>query len=130
MLENVLSAKSVNLSKNDEALPNNGRCGRIPVSTKSTGCLPFNVSQKAQKGFMVGENPVKLNGKYVMTYQEALEMLRAMDCAGWRDYGLGNSQSAHKAIGWVTAEDAARLLNEKNKNKRVELFESMTDIVS
>ncbi len=79
---------------------------RIPVSTIKTGCIPFNKVQKAASGYKVGENPVKENGEFIASYDDALEKLRSMKTAGWRDYGAGNSQSAHKAIGWVSESDA------------------------
>lgn len=102
---------------------------RTPVSSEKTGCLPFNRSQKAAQGYKVGENPVKENGKYVESYDEALEMMRGMKCASWRNYGPGNSQSAHKAIGWVTRADADRLLSIKEPSDRVAAFRSLHDVV-
>ncbi|MCB1699058.1 MAG: hypothetical protein KDI34_22785, partial [Halioglobus sp.] len=88
------------------------RRNRIPVSTIETGCVPFNRTQTGKKGYKVGENPVKDNGIYIETFEDALNELRKMRCAGWRDFGAGNSQSAHKAIGWVSVADAAKLLSE------------------
>lgn len=105
------------------------RVNRIPVSTKRTGCMPFNIKQKAASGYKIGENPVKVNGEFETSYALALEKMRAMDCAGWRNYGSGNSQSAHKAIGWVVESDAQKLLNENDDVKRVELFMSLADVV-
>lgn len=102
---------------------------RVPVSTIKTGCIPFNRTQKAVDGYKIGENPVKENGIFVSTYNDALNKLREMNCAGWRDYGEGNSQSAHKAIGWVSEIDAATLLSETNKERRVALFNSMAGAV-
>lgn len=99
----------------------------IPVSTIATGCIPFNRKQKARQGYKIGENPVKESGVYVESFDEALQKLRSMKCAGWRDYG--NSSSAHKAIAWVSEKDAEMLLGETNKAKRVLLFESITDKV-
>lgn len=52
-----------------------------------------------------------------------------MKCAGWRDFGAGNSQSAHKAIGWVLPSDAIKLLAETDAERRVELFKSISDVV-
>ena len=105
------------------------RRNRVPVSTEKTGCLPFNVGQKADSGYKVGENPVKENGYFVPSYSEALDALRSMRIASWRNYGSGNSQSAHKAIGWVTESDAKMLLAEANPEKRVEKFKQLTDVV-
>ncbi|KAA8681274.1 hypothetical protein [Vibrio gigantis] len=105
------------------------RANRIPVSTKRTGCTPFNIKQKSAQGYKIGENPVKSNGEFEASYASALDKMRNMDCAGWRNYGAGNSQSAHKAIGWVLESDAQRLLKEKDDEKRVELFMSLTDVV-
>lgn len=108
---------------------NSTRENRFPVSTIETGCVPFNLKQNAKEGYKVGENPVKETGKYVDTFDEALKRLRAMRVAGWRDYGQGNSQGARKAIGWVTKDDADRLLLEKDTAKRVALFRSISDVV-
>jgi hypothetical protein len=105
------------------------RKNRVPVSSVRTGCIPFNKTQKAAKGYKIGENPVKENGFYVSAYIDALNKLREINNAGWRDFGQGNSQSAHKTIGWVSEADAAILLSEKNKERRIELFKSMTDVV-
>lgn len=105
------------------------RNNRVPVSSIRTGCIPFNVKQKANLGYKIGENPVKENGYFVATYEEALDHLRKMKVAGWRNYGQGNSQSAHKAIGWVTYSDAANLFAERDDTKRVALFKSLTDVV-
>jgi hypothetical protein len=105
------------------------RENRFPVSTIKTGCIPFNLKQKGEKGYEVGENPVKETGKYVLTFEDALSQLRIQKTAGWRDYGSGNSQSARKAIGWVTKEDANRLLTEKDQTKRIALYKSLTNIV-
>jgi hypothetical protein len=105
------------------------RENRFPVSTIKTGCVPFNLKQKAKEGYKVGENPVKETGKYVSAFEEALEKLRVMRIAGWRDYGQENNQGARKAIGWVTKNDADRLLGEKDAAKRVALFQSISDIV-
>lgn len=105
------------------------KIGRIPVSTIRTGCIPFNVKQKAASGYKVGENPVKETGRFIASFDEALSLLQTMDHSGWRDYGKGNSQSAHKAIGWVTKPDAKRLLAEDDSARRVQLFESLTDVV-
>ena len=102
---------------------------RVPVSTVRTGCIPFNKNQKAAEGYKIGENPVKENGFYVSSYVDALNKLREMKNAGWRDFGQGKSQSSHKAIGWVSESDAAILLSEKNKERRIELFELITDVV-
>ena len=102
---------------------------RIPVSTLRTGCIPFNKNQKAAEGYKVGENPVKENGVFVDSYEEALNKLRKMKCAGWRNYGEGNSQSAHKAIGWVVESDAELLLSEPDDQRRVKIFKSLTDVV-
>ncbi|KAA1176063.1 hypothetical protein FWJ25_02720 [Marinobacter salinexigens] len=105
------------------------RENRFPVSTIETGCVPFNLKQKAREGYKVGENPVKDTGEYVDTFTEALERLRAMRIAGWRDYGAGNSQGARRAIGWVTKADAERLLGEKDTEKRIALYRSIIDVV-
>ncbi len=105
------------------------RRNRIPVSTKETYCIPFNIKQKAGNGYKVSENPVKPTIEFTATYEEALEKLRSYDIAGWRDYGKGNSQSARKAIGWVKIDDAKRLLDERDDTKRVVLYESLTDVV-
>jgi hypothetical protein len=105
------------------------RKNRIPVSTERTGCVPFNTKQKADEGYKIGENPVKENGYFVATYVDALAALRNMKVAGWRDYGAGNSQSAHKAIGWVTQSDADLLLAELDKEKRVAIFKKLIDVV-
>jgi hypothetical protein len=102
---------------------------RIPVSTIRTGCIPFNKTQISASGYKVGENPVKENGDFVASYDDALNKLRCMNTAGWRDYGSGNSQSAHKATGWVLEADATILFSEKSKERRVELFQAMTDVV-
>lgn|GEM_PF-2797180 len=102
---------------------------RIPVSTEITGCVPFNTRQKADAGYKVGENPVKENGDFIGTFFDALDALRKMKTAGWRDYGSGNSQSAHKAIGWVTQSDADLLLAEPDSERRVEIFKNLTDVV-
>jgi len=102
---------------------------RFPVSTIKTGCEPFNLKQKAREGYKVGENPVKETGVYVDTFADALDRLRTMSVAGWRDYGLGNSQGARKAIGWVTQTDAERLLKVKDKEKRIALYQTLLDVV-
>lgn len=104
------------------------RINRVPVSTKETGCIPFNKGQKAKAGYKVGETPVKDNGFYIQDFDDALNAMRIMHCAGWRDYGKGNTQSAHKAIGWINYDDAELLLSEKNNSKRISLFTSLTDI--
>ena len=52
-----------------------------------------------------------------------------MNNPGWRDFGQGNSQSAHRAIAWISPEDAARLMAETDKNQRVALFKSLSDVV-
>lgn len=105
------------------------RENRFPVSTIETGCVPFNLKQKAREGYKVGENPVKDTGVYVDTFADALDRLKAMSVAGWRDYGPGNSQGARKAIGWVTKADAEHLLGEKNTEKRIALYRSIGDVV-
>ncbi|MEH6626608.1 MAG: hypothetical protein V7739_09190 [Motiliproteus sp.] len=102
---------------------------RVPVSTIRTGCIPFNKTQKAANGYKVGENPVKENGFYALSYIDALDKLREMKSAGWRDYGEGNSQSAHRAIGWVSESDASILLSENDKERRVQMFKAITDVV-
>ena len=102
---------------------------RIPVSTERTGCIPFNRGQQGKAGYKVGENPVKENGEYVESFEDALQRLRAMNNPGWRDFGQGNSQSAHRAIAWISPEDAARLMAETDKNQRVALFKSLSDVV-
>lgn len=104
------------------------KMNRIPVSTVKTGCIPFNRGQAGGNGYKVGENPVKENGLYIETFEEALDALNKMKCAGWRDLGTGNSQSAHKSIGWVTVSDAAFLLSEPNKEKRVAIYKSLVDV--
>lgn len=105
------------------------RQNRIPVSTKDTFCIPFNIHQKARNGYKVSENPVKPAIEFTATYEEALDKLRSYNIAGWRDYGKGNTQSARKAIGWVSLNDAKRLLDESDDTKRIALYESLTDIV-
>jgi hypothetical protein len=105
------------------------KSNRIPVSSIKTDCIPFNKAQKAVNGYKVGENPVKENGEFILSYDDALVRLREMKTAGWRNYGAGNSQSAHKAIGWVSESDALILLSEKNSERRVQLFQAMTDVV-
>ncbi len=105
------------------------KTNRVPVSTIKTGCVPFNRTQKAKAGYKIGDNPVKKNGFYVSDYDQALEQLRDMDFAGWRDFGTGNSQSAHKAIAWILDTDASILLAETDTDKRVELYKSLTNIV-
>ena len=110
-------------------MPKSTRENRFPVSTIKTGCVPFNIKQKAGEGYKVGENPVKATGVYVETFANALDRLRAMSVAGWRDYGAGNSQGSRKAIGWVTKADAERLLGEKNTEKRIALYRSISDVV-
>lgn len=107
----------------------NKRANRYPVSTVKTGCIPFNIKQKAGEGYKVGPNPVKETGVFIGSFELALEKLRSYEIAGWRNYGSGNSQSAHKAIGWVTKSDAEMLLKEQNHAKRVELFKSLKDVV-
>jgi hypothetical protein len=91
--------------------------------------MPFNSKQKADEGFNVGENPVKENGYYVATYNEALDALRKMKTAGWRNYGSGNNGGARQAIGWVTEADAKILLAEKDPKVRAEKFKKLTDVV-
>jgi len=105
------------------------RKNRIPVSTKQTGCVPFNLHQKSRKGYNVGENPIKSSKNFVDSYDKALNVLRSCDCAGWRNYGTGASGSAHKVIGWVTLADAKRLLAEVNDKHRVALYESLVDVI-
>ena len=101
--------------------------GRIPVSTIKTGCIPFNRKQISKNGYKIGENPVKTQGYFVESFDDALSQLSAMNTPGWRDYG--DSSSAHKGIAWVTREDAQRLLDEKNKVNRVSLFHSLKDVL-
>jgi hypothetical protein len=108
---------------------NSTREDRFPVSTIEAGCEPFNLKQKAISGYKVGENPVKKTGVYVDSFADALARLRAMSVAGWRDYGPGNSQSARKAIGWITKTDAERLLKVKDKEKRIALYRTISDVV-
>ena len=105
------------------------RKDRVPVSTVRTGCIPFNKKQKAAEGYKVGENPVKENGYFVVSFEDALEKLRSMNNPGWRDYGSGNSQSAHKSIGWVTKSDASILLAEPDPDRRVGIFKALKDVV-
>ncbi|MEL0659920.1 MULTISPECIES: hypothetical protein [Psychromonas] len=105
------------------------RENRIPVSTKKTGCVPFNIKQKASEGYKVGENPVKPVQNYTLGFNDSLVKLRTYKVAGWRDYGSGNSQSARKAIGWVTESDAKLLLAEMDDSKRVALYESIADVM-
>jgi hypothetical protein len=102
---------------------------RIPVSTKRTGCVPFNVSHKSDDGYNVGENPIKPSKNFVVSYEEALNILRSCDCAGWRNYGSGSKGSARKSIGWVTEADSKRLLAEVNDKQRVALYELLSDVV-
>jgi hypothetical protein len=108
----------------------NPREGRYPVSTIKTGCVPFNHQLKGASGFNVGPNPVKKNGKYFPSFDTALAFLRTTDIAGWRELGAGNNSGARKAIGWVTKADADKLLKERDVLKRIELFKSLTDVVS
>lgn len=105
------------------------RKNRIPVSTERTGCMPFSRKLKNDDGYNVGENPVKENGCYLATYDEALEALRAMKVAGWRNYGSGNNGGARKAIGWITESDAQMLLAENDPKIRVKKFRKLTDVV-
>lgn len=105
------------------------RKNRVPVSTIRTGCTPFNKKQKASEGYKIGENPVKENGYFISSYEDALEELRSMNNPGWRNYGAGNSQSAHKSIGWVTQKDARALLAEPDPEKRILIFQSLDDVV-
>jgi hypothetical protein len=91
--------------------------------------MPFNSKQKADEGYNVGENPVKENGYYLATYKEALEELRSMKVAGWRNYGSGNNGGARQAIGWVTESHAKILLDQKNPEIRVEKYKKLTDVV-
>jgi len=106
----------------------NSRSGRVPVSTSRTGCIPFNRRQKSGEGYRIGENPVKATGVTVDTFEEALDRLRLMKNPGWRNYGNGNSGSAHKSIGWITMADAETLLAEPNDHRRVELFNSIESV--
>jgi len=103
------------------------RDARIPVSTVKTGCLPFHIKQKSRNGYNIGENPVKSNGKFFDSYDEALKELRTLNVPGWRDYGSTNS--AFKGIAWVTPSDAALLLDEKDKAKRVALFHGLKNVI-
>lgn len=103
------------------------RDGRIPVSTVKTGCLPFHIKQKSRNGYNIGENPVKSNGKFFDSYNEALKELRTLNVPGWRDYG--NTSSAFKGIAWVTLSDAALLLDEKDKAKRIALFHGLKNVI-
>ena len=105
------------------------RKNRIPVSTKSTGCVPFNRSQKSNDGYNVGENPIKPSKNFIASFEDALNILRGCDCAGWRNYGIGSKGSARKVIGWVTETDSKRLLSEVNDKDRVALYESLSDVV-
>lgn len=108
----------------------NPREGRYPVSTIKTGCVPFNHLLKGASGFNVGPNPVKINGNYLQSFEAALAFLRTNHIAGWRELGVGNNSGARKAIGWVTKADAEKLLKERDVIKRIELFKSLTDVVS
>lgn len=104
------------------------RSGRVPVSTVRTGCIPFNRRQKSGEGYRIGENPVKDTGFIVAIFEEALDRLRLMRNPGWRNYGTGNTGSAHKSIGWITMADAERLLDEPNDQRRVELFRNIESV--
>ncbi len=105
------------------------RESRIPVSTVRTGCIPFNRGQNGEEGYKIGENPVKETGVFVVSFEDALDKLRDMKAPGWRNYGRGNSGSAHRSIGWVTQPDAERLLSEPDAARRIKLFESFSDVV-
>src|SRR5690606_19118968 len=122
----ALAVKSIS---NEAYRKSEVRKNRIPVSTERTGCMPFNMKQKADEGYNVGENPVKQNGYYLATYNEALEALRTMEVAGWRNYGSGNNGGARKAIGWVTESDAKMLLAENDPKLRIAKFKKLTDVV-
>ncbi len=133
--ENELSVispiKTITIDSDNKNASFKTRKKRIPVSTVSTGCIPFNISQHGKNGYKVGEVPVKNTGFYVTTFDGALEALRRMNNSGWRAYGngLGSNQGARKSIGWVTIEDADRLLSEFNDAKRVALFKSLTNVI-
>lgn len=108
------------------------RKGRVPVSTVKTHCVPFNHMQHNNHGYEIGENPVKGNGSYLDNFDKALDELRKKNTASWRAHGSGPGNgrgAARKAIGWVTVEDAKRLLNEKDDIRRVQLFQMLTDVV-
>lgn len=108
------------------------RKGRVPVSTIRTYCVPFNIRQKNQYGYAVGEAPIKGNNDYTRSYDEALDKLRKAPCAGWRAYGSGVGSakgSVRQAIAWITQEDANILLSEPNDERRVQLFHSLTDVI-
>ena len=72
---------------------------------------------------------MKPTNDYTPSFKGALPKLRTYKVAGWRDYGAGNSQSARKAISWVTEKGANRLLEEQDDLKRVAIYESLTDFV-
>ena len=103
--------------------------GRVPVSTIRTGCMPFNKKQKACKGYKVGETPVKTNGVYTESFEDALDMLRGMKHPGWRNFGRGNNGSAHQSIGWITQASADLLLSEPDDTRRIQMFLHLDDIV-
>lgn len=105
------------------------RAGRVPVSTKETYCVPFNIKQNGRKGYKVSECPVKPEVDYTLTFSDALEKLRGYKVAGWRDYSRGSTKGARRAIGWVTEADANKLLAENSDAKRIELFESFADVM-
>ncbi|WOT05389.1 hypothetical protein [Shewanella youngdeokensis] len=103
----------------------------VPVSTVATFCVPFNIEQKGTKGFEIGENPVKQNGQYVDTFDEAIKCLRKMKNPSWRAHGKGPGNcngGARKAVLWVTKKDAMRLYEEKDNNRRVSIFQSLSDV--
>ncbi|XQW86568.1 hypothetical protein ACOYR1_07555 [Thalassotalea piscium] len=105
------------------------RAGRVPVSTKKTFCVPFNIKQNGRKGYKVSECPVKPEVNYTLSFSDALEKLRGYKVAGWRDYSSGSTKGARQAVGWITESDANKLLVEKDDQKRVVLFESLSDVV-
>ena len=105
------------------------RAGRVPVSTKRTNCVPFNIKQNGRNGYKVSECPVKPEVNYTPSFSNALEKLRGYKVAGWRDYSAGSTKGARQAIGWVTEADAEKLLAETHDAKRVAFFESLLDVV-
>lgn len=139
--EKVSSAESASLiletqyivetTNSSDSTESRTRKNRIPVSTVRTFCVPFNHRQNGKDGYKVGENPVKENGVFVQSFEEALEKLRKMNCAGWRAYGKGpgSNGGARKSIAWVTVEDANKLLDEPDNDRRIQIFKSLSDVV-
>ncbi len=72
---------------------------------------------------------MKDNGAYIQDFDDALNAMRIMYCARWRDYGKGNTQSAHKAIGWINYNDVEITYYLKKTIPNVfHSFNSLTDV--